>query len=139
MSEAERATLAGEVDHWWSQFDRGTRFWSAVYNGCLFGSIVCTALAVGLLKSEFVGQYVPFVTDVSAGLAGAGTLLTTMVGVGGFERKWRANRIARGSLNQIRIDLLDPAADSASIRSALKEALREEDRDVVGQVRNEKS
>jgi len=72
------------------------------------------------------------VTDVSALLAAVGTLVTAVTAFAGFERKWRANRLSRGRMNQLRIDLMDPAADLAAIRSGLKAVLEAEDREVLG-------
>jgi hypothetical protein len=59
-------------------------------------------------------------------------LLGTIAASGGFERKWRANRISRGRIEELQIDLTDDSADAKSVRERLKSIMAAEDEAIVG-------
>ncbi len=48
-------------------------------------------------------------------VAGAATLLTSIASLGGFARKWRSARLARGQLEGLRWDIQKDNADLASV------------------------
>lgn len=92
-----------------------TKLWSGVHHGFLFGGAILSALAAILL------QFDPKQTLLPAVLAGCAALATTIAGSGGFERKWKANRLIKVRLSQLKIDLLNPNANPEAISQALKE------------------
>jgi len=92
-----------------------TKLWSGVHHGFLFGGAIFSALAAILLQSYPEQTLVPTV------LAGCAALATTIAGSGGFERKWKANRLIKVRLSQLNIDLLNPNATPDAISQALKE------------------
>ena len=58
--------------------------------------------------------------DVAAVLAMIASFLGAIIASGGFERKWRINRLTKSTLEQLQISLMDPEADPAKIRKELK-------------------
>jgi len=57
----------------------------------------------------------------------------TLAAAGGFQRKWKSNRISRGKLDLLLLDLSDPASDAKDIRNQLKCIITDHDRAIVAQ------
>lgn len=129
-SEEYRA-LVNTVERQYRWYDRGSRMWSSVHHGSLFLSAILSAAAALVLKLE---SAVPQASrnDTAAMLATGAALAATLAAAGGFSRKWRSNRISRGRLEQVRIDLTDPQCDLSAVRGTLKEIVAEHDRQIVG-------
>jgi hypothetical protein len=92
-----------------------TKLWSGVHHGFLFGGAILSASAAVLLQIK------PEQTLLATVLAGTAALTTTLAASGGFERKWKANRLIKVRLLQLEIDLLNPGVKPDSIRQALKD------------------
>jgi hypothetical protein len=65
-------------------------------------------------------------------LAFCAAALSALAATGGFDRKWRANRLSRGRLDELRIDFMDSNADLRIIRERLKNIIRMHDQEVLG-------
>jgi len=88
--------------------------WSAVYFGCLFGAAFLSAGAGVLLKLESLNGCPRFRKDTAAVMAALASLLITLLTIGSFEEKWRANRIAAGAMENLAYDLLKSDASQAT-------------------------
>ncbi len=131
MSEDARPEkLRKDIEDYFGRYDRGTKAWITGYNVLIYSSATFSALAAVVLKTEFLKP--PHAADISAALAALAALFSTYIAAGGFARKWRANRIARGKINQLKIDLEDPAVSTTKIRDSLKEIIKEEDEGIIG-------
>lgn len=97
-----------------------TKLWSALHHGFTFSAIILSAAAALILQLESVGMEDATRTDVAAVLAAAASLIGIISTSGGFARKWRANRITKGTLEQIQIELLNPECDLDQVRAGLK-------------------
>lgn len=132
MSDDQRAELQREVDVWRRHFNLGCKLWSAANHGALLVATFSTAAAAVLLKTNLPSMAASQKSDWAALLAIVGSFITGISTFAGADRKWRANRLGRGKMNQLRIDLMDPAANLAAVRAALKDALEAEDKHVLG-------
>ena len=95
----------------------------------LYVSSALSAAAAVMLKIEVAKAYA---NDASAICAAVAALLTTLIAGGGFSRKWRTNRIARGKISQLLIDVDDPGSDLGKIRNQLKQVINDEDEAIIG-------
>ncbi len=84
--------------------------WSAAYFGCLFGAALLSACAGILLKLEILKERLGLKNDLAATMAALASLLITLLTIGSFEEKWRANRIAASSMENLAYDLLRSGA-----------------------------
>ena len=93
-----------------------TKLWSAVHHGFAFGAAILSAAAALLLQLKSLNFTEAGRADAAAALAAIASLVGVISVSGGFAKKWRANRITKGTLEQLQIDLMDPACDLGKIR-----------------------
>jgi hypothetical protein len=110
-------------------YNQGSKLWSAAYHTLLYSSATLSTAAAMLVKMT---SFKDHAQDISAVLAAVSALFSTYIAGGGFSRKWRANRIARGKISQLLIDISDPSCDLAQLRLQLKQVIQEEDEGIVG-------
>lgn len=96
-----------------------TKLWSFVHHTFLFGGAVLSAAAAVVLELGSPVLEVP-ATNMATLLAGAAALTITIAGSGGFDRKWRTNRLIKVRLLQLSIDLMNPDVEAANLRQDLK-------------------
>ncbi len=110
-----------------------TKLWSAVHHTFIFGAAILSALAALTLQLKSLTLQPDTRTDVATGLAALAALIGVISASGGFGKKWRANRITKGTLEQIQIELMDPSCDLSKIISELKEMKRIHHLAIVGE------
>jgi hypothetical protein len=130
----ERATLKAQIEEKYSWYDRGSRWWSTAHHSSLYLAAGLSGASALLLKLDSLKQW-HYATDVAAVASAVAALLGTIAASGGFERKWRANRLSRGKVEELRIDLADDSADAKTMRDRLKAIIVAEDQAVVGSSR----
>ena len=111
-------------------YDRGSRLWSTAHHGSLFLAAVLSAASALTLKLDTLARW-PERTDLAATLSALAALLGTLAAGGGFQRKWQANRQARGKLDQLIIDQAN-GADANKVGEALKGIIEHEDKSILG-------
>jgi hypothetical protein len=131
MTPEERESLRNDVEKFYKRRDRSTKMWSALSHGSLFLSAIFSALAALVLKLKSL-EGSPYQSDISAALAVAAAVLTTLTAVGSFHRKWRVNRTSRSGLEQLRVELSDPNTDGGRVRTRLKEIIQKHDEGIIG-------
>lgn len=72
-----------------------------------------------------------FKTDIAAGASAFAALLTAIAAASGFSRKWQANRISRGKIEQLQIDMSEPGVDLKQVRKELKDIIAKHDEKIV--------
>jgi len=82
-------------------------------------------------EARFVKQW-QYITDVPATVSAVAALLGTFAASGGFERKWRANRISRGKIEELRIDLTADSADAKAVRERFKAIIEAQGQAIAG-------
>src|SRR6266404_1799368 len=130
MTAEEKAELKTMVESKYDEYRSGAKSWSGIYHGCLFASIIASSVATLFLKLEILKN--TYQSDIAASLALLAAILTAMTAEGGFNRKWRANRVSRSLTEQLRTDTSDPAIDGAQIRKRLNEIIRRHDEGIIG-------
>ena len=101
-----------------------------IYHGCLFTSVIASSVATLFLKLDFLKNTNQ--SDIAASLALLAAILTAITAEGGFNRKWRANRVSRSRTEQLRTLTSDPAMDGKEIRQRLNEIIRQHDEVIIG-------
>jgi hypothetical protein len=130
----ERADLEQQIEDWRKRWYRGQRAWSVAHHGALFGASVLSAAVGSIVQvggETIVGLPAKALSTLMAFVAAS---LAAIAGAGGFDRKWRANRLSRGTLDGLLIDLRNPHSNTSQIRSKLKETIRLHDEEILGAV-----
>ena len=73
-----------------------------------------------------------FLDDLAAGASALATLVTAIAAAAGFSRKWQANRISRGRVEQLQLDMSDPDVDLKQVRKEFKEIIAKHDEKIIG-------
>ena len=129
----ERESLVRYVDTELRAETLWTKLWSTVHHGFAFGAAVLSAAAALLLQLKSLDLAEAARADAAAALAAIASLVGVISASGGFAKKWRANRITKGTLEQLQIELMDPTCDLGKIRAALKEMKRVHHLAIVGE------
>ena len=124
----ERNELKSEVENYYRYYRRGSNRWFIIYFGCLYLSALFSGFAAVTLKLDMTAKN----RDLPAILAAIAAILSTLTAAGDFSKRYRANRIARGSIEQLKLDLSDRNIDLGKIRSELKEIIRIYTGDTIG-------
>jgi hypothetical protein len=74
----------------------------------------------------------PLRVDWAAGLAAGAALLATLATAGGYERKWRTNRVNRGRVRSLLIAMTAENVDFDAIRSELHAVIASQDEGITG-------
>src|SRR5262249_30711750 len=104
-----------------------------VYHTFTFGAAILSAGAALLLQLKSLTLSQESRVDAASGLAALASLVGVISASGGFASKWRTNRITKGTLEQLQIDLMDQSCDLAKVRTALKEMKRVHHLAIVGE------
>jgi len=101
-----------------------TKLWSLLHHGFVFGAVILSAAAALVLQLKSI----LLTTEQRSDIATVLTAIASVVGVisvsGAFAQKWRTNRLTKGTLEQIEIDLMDPNCDYRKLLEELKEMKR---------------
>jgi len=106
--------------------------WSFVLNASRFSAAALSAAAAAVLQLKSIPWSEATRADVGAILAAVATLIVVFSAVGGFERKWRANRVMKGSLTELNIQMTDPSCDLGAVRKQLIEISRLRNLEITG-------
>jgi hypothetical protein len=130
MDISERDAIKKEVERHFRGFDAGSSFWNGVHHGSLYLAVGLSAAVALILKLDSLKNSVAQ-TDLAATLSVLAALLVALAAAGDFQRKCRAHRKSRSSLDQLKIDLSSSAADGAVIGGRLKEIIANHERILV--------
>lgn len=131
MDDEQRKTLLQSIDRYSRRFGFGSRAWSALHHGALYLAAILSTASALLLKSDFVHD-IANKGDIAAACSAVAALFGTLAAAGGFQRKWQANRIDRGEIEQIRLDLASDTAALDDIRARLKALIERHDKSITG-------
>ena len=112
--------------------------WSFVHFGTLMGAAFLSAAAGVILKFQSVLKDESKRNDTAAVCAAAGALLITVSGIGEFESKWRANRIAALEMENLSYELLNKP-DKSRVIERITEINKDRLRGIVSPGVNERS
>ena len=126
----QKKILTEQINRWRKERYRAQRRWSAVHHSALFGSIIVSISAGALIQFEET-QLATIFTAIAA-------VLTGIASSGGFERKWKSNRLSRSRADRLLLELDSEKANIDMIRKKLAVAIEKHDLEVVGD-RNDES
>ena len=137
MTEDEKQFLSEKINSkYYPTYNRGSKLWSAAHHWVRGLSAIFSATATFVLKSKWVESLnLPFQNDIAAGASALATLVTAIAAAAGFNRKWQANRISRGRIEQLQLDLSNPDVDLNMVREELKDIIAKHDEKIVGTFR----
>jgi hypothetical protein len=138
MSSQERQELQEWIAKDLSDANLWTKLWSAVHHTFLFGGAILSALAALVLQLDIATSQAS-ATNIATLVAGAAALTSTIAVSGGFARKWRTNRLIKVQLTKLKIELINPDADTASIRKTLKDIAQLRYDGIIGEDHNDRN
>ncbi|APC14830.1 hypothetical protein BLL42_03485 [Pseudomonas frederiksbergensis] len=105
----ESLKLKEECTKWRDFYLKGQKWWSVAHHVAAFGVIICSIAAGAIIQAELEHSKIiaSTLTAVAAALSGLSVS-------GGFERKWRSNRLSRSRTDGLLLDLEnnpDPSPD----------------------------
>jgi hypothetical protein len=122
----QKDMLKEEALKWRAWFQKGQKNWSAAHHTTIFGSIICSVVAGALLQitgSELKG-YAAVLTSMAAAL-------TSLAAAGGFERKWKSNRLSRSRIDGLLIDMEAENPNMSDLADQLKDIISKHDEEIV--------
>ena len=125
--------LKTEANKWRAWYYQGQRYWSLAHHLVLFGSIISSLTAGAMLQIHKSGNH--GVATILTSLAAA---LTGIASSGGFERKWRSNRLSRSRVDRLLIDLEGDSPNLSSLAADLKDVIAKHDLEIVAEKKTQK-
>lgn len=122
-----RLRLAKRI-RWYS---KGRKAWSFAYHFTIFSSAVLSAAAAVVPQLHSLKDW-PYKNDLTSTLAGLAALFISLATLGGFNRKWRANRTSNGKVLQLEGELLTREPNASDVER-LNQIDLEHDRAVPGE------
>jgi hypothetical protein len=122
----DREMFKQEAVKWRAWFHKGQRGWSIAHHITIFGSIVCSIVAGAILQAKE-----PTYSGYAAVLTSIAAALTSLAAAGGFERKWRSNRLSRSRVDGLLIDIESDAPNIPDLASQLKDIIARHDEEIV--------
>ncbi|WP_445663588.1 hypothetical protein [Enterobacter soli] len=124
--------LTEKASAWLTRFRRGQMFWSFAHHLSIFGSIICSVTSGVLLQINT--QEYSVLASVLTTIAAA---LTAIATAGGFERKWRSNRLSRSKIDCLLIDIEVSNVADKSLYEKLKKIIGDHDQEIVQETSNQ--
>ena len=122
--DAELTQLIERITNWREQRHRAQKLWSLVHHLALFGSVVSSVLAGTLIQLEY--------TSVAMVCTTIAAVLSGVAASGGFERKWRSNRLSRCHADCLLVELDAQQADVEAVRQRFITSIEKHDLEIVG-------
>lgn len=126
----EKKRLVESIIHWRKERNSAQKLWSFVHHFSLFGSIVCSIFAGAQIQIFENPNFATTLTTIAA-------VLTGIAASGGFERKWRSNRLSRSKADCLLIDLDGDNIDLDKIKNIYKSAIEKHDLEIIGDKKEE--
>jgi len=110
-------------------YSKGRRMWSFVHHSALFISIISSAAAA--IIPQLKGFDPDSQKNLASILAALAALLLALSAAGGFERKWRANRIANGDVRRLETRLIARTPTTIDL-DELNRIEETQDKEIIG-------
>ncbi len=117
-----------QANLWRDWFHKGQKNWSLLYYSSVYGSIICSIAAGGFLQFKSFDYNLPAISSVLTTIAAA---LTSLSAAGGFQRKWRSNRLSRSRVDGLLLDAEADTVDILDLTRQLKEIIAKHDEEIV--------
>ena len=125
----EKKRLKQSIIKWRKERNSAQKMWSGVHHLSLFGSIVCSIAAGAQIQFDHF-KTATILTAIAAALTG-------IAASGGFERKWRSNRLSRSKADWFLIDLDNEDINLNKIKRKYKAAIEKHDLEIIGDKKEE--
>ncbi len=131
-SADSRAQIRDQIGYWHRRWRRGQKAWSVAHHVSLSGAAIISVAIAFIIQIN--AQLLSSVSNenLSTVLAFFAAALSALAAAGRFQQKWRANRLSRSRLDELRIDFTDSNADLHNVRERLKGIIKEHDQEILG-------
>ncbi len=119
------SNISEAVTLYYRKYRSSTKWWSFCLYAALFGAAALSA-AAGVLPQLSSGT-----KDIATVLAVSATLVNTIHGIGRFDQKWQASRLARAETETLRISLTENQ-DEHKVAAQLKQIITRQSAGVIG-------
>ena len=126
---SDKETLKNIILVWRDKRYTEQKCWSFAHHFSMFGSIISSIFAGVVIQSAENPVFATFLTSVAA-------VLTGIASSGGFERKWRSNRLGRSAADRLLLDLDCGETDLILIKDQYKALIEKHDFEIVGEPNN---
>lgn len=107
--------------------------WSLIHQTSLYASAILSASAAFVLQLNVLKDHYPNARiDISAALAFLAAIITTITASGNFQRRYRANRIAKSGILILLNKISNPNADIDAIDKDYERIIRERTDELLG-------
>ena len=122
-----------ELKNEYEKYRRLAHKWSLIHQASLYASAVLSASAAFVLQLNVLKTNYPDARiDISATLAFLAAILTTITASGNFQRRYRANRIAKSGIKILLNKISNPNADIEAIDKDYERIIIERTDELVG-------
>jgi hypothetical protein len=121
----ESNSIPEAIVNYFYKYRSSAKWWSFCLYTSLFGAAVLSAWA-GILP-----QLSPNTKDIATVLAVSASLINTIAGIGRFDQKWQASRVARAATERLRIAMLENQ-DLPGLGKQLEQIIVNQSAGVVG-------
>ena len=121
----EAGDISEAITLYYKKYRSSTKWWSFCLYVALFGAAALSATA-GILPQLNSGS-----KDVATVLAVGATLINTINGIGRFDQKWQASRVARAATERLHVSLTENG-NKRDIAKQLEQIITDQSAGVVG-------
>lgn len=127
----QATALENEINRYHKYWLKGQRFWSFVHHGTLIGSAIASLFILFSLQFNGTELFGVAKGTISMFFAILAAVLSGTAAVGGFERKWKTNRLSRSVLDQLRLKSLKDDANHNELLDDLADLVEKHDRQIT--------
>ena len=121
----DKVVFKQEATKWHGWFQTGQKLWSFAHHATLYASIICSVVATALLQIKNLD------TGYASVFASMAAALTSLAAAGGFERKWRSNRLSRSRVDCLLIDIEKDNPNINDLANQLKDIIEKHDQEII--------
>lgn len=122
-----------ELIKWENWFNTGSKQWSFAYHFCVYAATISTLLVAFI--SQLPNDFVFFGIEkniLNSILAFTAAVLTSIIAKGGLDRKWKSNRLNRGKVKALKLELQSKPDEYLKVVEELKTIIIDHDKVIIG-------
>lgn len=119
--------IVSERDSVWKWAGR----WSFLYHFSIYGAATLSGFVAFLIEAE-PSWFDDNLSHIASLLAAIAALMTTISGLGGFQRKWRTCRVTNKALSDLEIDAMASDVIPSEIRKRYKSIWSDHELGILG-------
>ena len=121
----DKEALRQEALKWRNWFGKGQRLWSFAHHTAILGRFCAAWWWAGCCRCRTRPEGLLHGVDLG------GAALSSLAAAGGFERKWKSNRLSRSRVDGLLIDIEAGTYSMSELACQLKEIISKHDLDIT--------